>query len=127
MDRSIEDQFGTDSIYHYSNSPDSSSPTAGDVDEAAFPRGGPDGIFDPTSSGIWPTPNALRSDVLYHNVFQHQPSLFTPANFSSTETSLLGISPNGYDGGYYTSVEPSNWPLLDCVLEFQGPGDGRLV
>jgi hypothetical protein len=133
MNGSNEGPCGSDSIYQYSNASVSSSSTTGDVDEAAFLQGGlqrPERILDPTSSGIVLATNASRSDSLYHNEIQHQPSSFTPASFNSTETSLIGISPNGYDDRYFTSVGspfydwfPDDFSVLECLTQ----GDQHLV
>jgi len=128
MNGSIEDQCGGEIIHQYSNTSVSSSPTNGDFEEATFLQDElqrHERILDSTRSGIVLATNTSRSDSWYYNDTQHQPSLFTPASFNSTETSLKGISPNGYDDRYLNSDDLF---LYDSsALEFYGPENQHLV
>ncbi|KAH8789180.1 hypothetical protein BGZ57DRAFT_850779 [Hyaloscypha finlandica] len=81
---------------------------------------------DPTSSETVPARNALAINLSDHDEIQHQPLLLIHPSFNSTETSLVNISSNPYDGNHtsgdgYTFDEIAGGPFYGSgAIEVQG-------
>jgi len=137
MDNSADDQLWTDimNMSEFNSTPLSLPPVTGDVGHGVLhgALGRSERILEPTRSEIVLARNALTTNLSYHDEIQHQPPLLIHPSFNSTETSLVNISSNPYDGNR-TSGDGYAFDEIDCrsfygsgAIEFQGSWDEHQV